>query len=265
MTPLRVIAVDDEPLALRRLQLVIQSLPDVALVGQARTLAEAVRLIAAERPDAILLDIQLGDQTGFDILDALAETECPDVVFVTAFSHHAAAAFDRKAVDYVLKPVEADRLSEALRRVRAHASMIDSEDRIRELRAIVETLRQSSAPAAPRYETEFWIRRGARDLVRVPIASIETASAEEDYVRLVADGRSWLMRETLAGLERRLPPGEFLRVHRAHLVRARSIAALHRTPTGALEVLLENGLALPVGRVNAKALRERLAGCGPQA
>jgi DNA-binding LytR/AlgR family response regulator len=264
MKSLRLIAIDDEPLALRRLQLLIETLPAAQIVATTRSLDEGRRLIEQHRPDAVLLDIELGDRSGFDLFDESANGALPAVIFVTAFSHHAAAAFEREVVDYLLKPVQVSRLAQALERIRNQLATKDVEQRVAELRALVERLRTSQpAPAsAAGYETEFWIRRTGGELVRVDAASIDVASAEEDYVRLFADGRSHLLRESLTGLERRLQPGVFVRVHRAHLVKRSAIRELRRSKDGGLEVVLKTGSAVPAGRVHARSLKQAMKGRG---
>lgn len=260
MKPLRLIAIDDEPLALRRLELLIEALPHTQLVATTRSLDEGRRLIDEYQPDAVLLDIELGDRSGFDLLDESRSVDLPAVIFVTAFSHHAAAAFERDVVDYLLKPVQASRLARALERIRNQLATKDVEQRVAELRALVERLRtsQPATASAAGYETEFWIRRTGGELERVDAASIDAASAEEDYVRLFADGRSHLLRESLNGLERRLQPGVFVRVHRAHLVRRSAIRELRRGKDGGLEVVLKTGSIVPAGRVHARSLRQAL-------
>ncbi|MBB6096133.1 DNA-binding LytR/AlgR family response regulator [Povalibacter uvarum] len=258
MKSLRLIAIDDEPLALRRLELLIEALPHTQLVATTRSLDEGRRLIDEHQPDAVLLDIELGDRSGFDLFDESASTDLPAVIFVTAFSHHAAAAFERDVVDYLLKPVQVSRLAQALERIRNQLATKDVEQRVAELRALVERLRTSQTASTAGYETEFWIRRTGGELVRVDAASIDVASAEEDYVRLFADGRSHLLRESLNGLERRLQPGVFVRVHRAHLVRRSAIRELRRGKDGGLEVVLKTGSVVPAGRVHARSLRQAL-------
>lgn len=260
MKPLRIVAVDDEPLALRRLQLLTESLPAVTTIGAARSIDDGLRLIRDLKPDAILLDIELGARTGFDLLTELDGLSSPRVIFVSAFSHYAVAAFESAAIDYLLKPVDVGRLATALERVRASLAHVDAQDHIAELRSLVAKLHRESAPARPEshFETEFWIRHTGGDLVRVAIADVEIASAEDDYVRLLADGRSYLLRESLSGLERRLQPGTFLRVHRAHLVRRNAIRELRKGRDGGLEVTMASGIVVPAGRVHARSLRAAL-------
>ena len=259
MTPLRVLTVDDEPLALRRLQLVLADMPDIAHVGSAKGRTEALRLIAERQADVVLLDIKLRDGTGFDVIDRLADDRLPAIIFVTAFDDYAARAFDVSAIDYVLKPVGFERLRRALDKARAELATRDADQRIAELRDVVGKLRDAARAEKPRrYEAEFWVRRNVTDFVRVPVDTVEWISAEDDYVCLHADGRRHLLRETIRGALGRLDPARFVRVHRSALVGVGSIAEVRRSTLGTLEVVTARGDRIKVGRVYAKALRRAL-------
>ncbi len=259
MSALRILTVDDEPLALRRLQVVLSSMEEITHVGAATGRAEATRMIAERRPDVVLLDIKLRDGSGFDVIDRMPSENCPAVIFVTAFDDFAARAFDVSAADYVLKPVSFDRLHRALERARAQLRTRDSEQRVIELRAIVDTLRRNAERRQPpRYEAEFWVRRNLTGFVRVPVDSIDRISAEDDYVCLHTQGREHLLRETVSGVMARLDPSLFTRVHRSTLVRIGAIAEVRRSAIGALEILLTGGERVKVGRVYAKHLRNVL-------
>lgn len=259
MRPVKVLTVDDEPLALRRLEIVLSQLPHVEHAGSAASCAAAVKMIEMRRPEVLLLDIKMRDGTGFDVLDRLSNEHMPAVVFVTAFDSYATQAFDTSAVDYVVKPVEVDRLARAIERARSSLEAREAGERIAELRGVVATLREEVRPdAGPRYETELWVRRTGSGFVRVPVDAIEYITTEDDYVRLHVGERSHLMRETLSGLQERLDPAQFLRVHRSALVRASAIGEFKRSALGLLEVHLTGGDRLRVGRVHAKMLRRAL-------
>jgi two-component system LytT family response regulator len=261
VTPLRVLTVDDEPLALRRLQIVLESIEHVEHVGQAESCAAALPLVLARRPNVLLLDIRMRDGSGFDLLDRIADKDLPAVIFVTAFDFYAVQAFDSHAVDYVLKPVEAARLALALERARQTLQARDAEDRIGELRGLVSTLREqihAEEAARPRLEQEFWIRKAGGGFVRIAAGDIETVAAEDDYVRLRTASREYLMRETVSGLHARLDQERFLRIHRSTLVRVDTIREFRRDASGRLEVITIAGARLPVGRIYAKSLRSQL-------
>src|SRR5262245_9825360 len=173
MSPLRVLTVDDELLALRRLKLLLQTMPHVEHVGEASNCGDALSRIRELRPNVVLLDIKMRDGNGFQVVEAVAErSNPPAIVFVTAFDQFAARAFDSAVVDYLLKPVERDRLARALARVQDRLKAIDAEQRADELQQILRNLRAApNGDGEPAYETEFWLCSSG-GLVRVPVDAI---------------------------------------------------------------------------------------------
>jgi len=256
MSVLRVLTVDDEVLALRRLKLLLQAIPYVEHVGEASSCAEALSEIASLAPDAILLDIKMRDGDGFDVVEALAERPNPPaVIFVTAFDHYAVRAFDSAVADYLLKPVERERLAKALRKARQQLRAVDAEQRLSEMREVVRNLRSmAGGHRAKPFETEFWLR-GSAGLVRVTLDVIDCVSSEDDYVAIHTPGGSHLMRGSIRQFEHRVEPGYFVRVHRRWLVRKNAITELRTPRFGGSEVLLRTGKRLPVGRVYLKQLK----------
>jgi two-component system LytT family response regulator len=252
MSSLRVIAIDDEPLALRRLEWCLQDLPGIALVGKTGDPQRGVEMIRTLAPDVVLLDVEMPELTGFDLIDALGELgdgPMPEIVFVTAFDHFAVKAFAISVVDYLLKPVERGRLLEALERARARRELRNAQARVHELRGIIETLRaeRRGGNAQQKYETELWIREGdAR--VRVPVDMIERLEADGDYVRLHIGQRVRLMRARLGDLAERLDPARFVRIHRSEIVRHDLIAAIRRHDSGRTFAVLAGGREVPVSR-----------------
>lgn len=260
MTELRILTVDDEPLALRRLQLALENIPDTVHIGSARGRGEALRLIDKHRPDVILLDVRMRDGSGFDIVERLTSGEPPVVIFVSAFDNHAAKAFEVRAIDYILKPVGYDRLRSALDRARCEIATRSAEERIAELREVIRTLREDDrVEPSQRYEAEFWVRRNVTGLLRVPVESIEWISADDDYVCLHTSSGNHLLRDTIRGILARLDPAQFIRIHRSSIVRINSIHAVKRNGVSSREVHLANGTKLKVGRVYNKELKQVLA------
>jgi DNA-binding LytR/AlgR family response regulator len=259
MSMLRVLTVDDETLALRRLKLLLQAMPYIEHVGEARSCAEALAEISALTPDAILLDIKMRDGDGFDVVEALAERPNPPaIIFVTAFDHYAVRAFESAVVDYLLKPVERERLARALRRARHQLHAMDAEQRLSEMHEIVRNLRSLSGSGVKQpFETEFWLRSAA-GLVRVPADSIDCVTSEDDYVAIHTMSGSHLMRGSIRQFEARVEPGLFVRVHRRWLVRKSAITELRTPRFGSSEVLLRTGRRLPVGRVYLKHLKQSI-------
>lgn len=249
MTLLKALIVDDEPLAVERLQILCARLPALQLVGTATDGEAALRLIDALGPDVLFLDIAMPGLTGLDVARALDEREgpAPAIVFVTAFDRFAVAAFDAAATDYLMKPVAPERLERAVERVSARLAA------------------RAAAPAAPArddhraYAREFWVpNRG--ELARVDVADIDRIEAERDYMRLHAGNRSWLIHETIANLEARLDPAEFLRIHRSSIVRRAAIRRLAHDGQGNWSAELAGGETLRIGRTYLASVRARVIG-----
>jgi two-component system response regulator AlgR len=243
--PIRFLIVDDEPLAVERLQLMLARIHGVAIAGTASEGAAALRLVEATRPDAILLDIAMPGMDGIDVARALGGiADPPVVIFVTAFDTFAVAAFDIEAVDYVMKPVAGERLARAVERARERLAA-----------------RAGGAPAAvrPEYLEEYWVSE-ARGLVRLSAGDVDRISAERDYMRLHVGRRSWLINHTIGRLEAELDPARFVRIHRSSIVRRDFVAGLRRDEGGRWYARLADGEEQKVGRLylaNAKGLAGR--------
>lgn len=259
MPPLRVLIVDDEPLARRRLEILLREHGDVELAGAAADGVAARRMIAELSPEVVLLDIKMPGLTGLQVLDALAgeagRDPAPIVIFVTAFDRFALDAFDRAAFDYLLKPVEPARLGAALDRARETLADRAAAERVQELEEILHNLRSGPAPtpAAGGFDREIWIQeRGGR--ASLPVAAIDWIAAERDYVRIHSGERSFLIRQSIGALAGRLDPKLFLRVHRSSLVRADRIVRI-RHAAGRGAVILSTGAEVPVSRRHMPALK----------
>lgn len=243
--PIRFLVVDDEPLAVERLQLLLARMEGVTLAGTASEGAAALRMVEAVEPDAVLLDIAMPGMDGMDVAKALARVPKPPVViFVTAFDMFAVAAFDVEAVDYVMKPVSAERLARAVERARERlAAREDS---------------PADGGGSP-YVEEFWVSE-ARGLVRLSASDVERVSAERDYMRLHVGKRSWLINHTIGKLEEELDPGRFVRLHRSSIVRRDFVTGLRRDEGGRWWARLADESEQKVGRLylaNAKGLAGR--------
>lgn len=227
---LRTLIVDDEPLAIERLQILAGQQDGVSLVGTASDGASALRMVDALAPDLVLCDIAMPDLNGLEVAAALDRLDCPPaVVFVTAFDRYAVAAFDVAAVDYLLKPVSPERLGRALARVR-------------EWRAA-----DRPSKANGRWITEFWVQNRG-EMLRVDAGQIDLIEAERDYMRLHVGGRSWLIHQTIKSLEERMDPARFLRIHRSKMVRRDGITGLKHHGDGAWSVDLGEGGVHRIGR-----------------
>jgi two-component system response regulator AlgR len=231
-TALRTLIVDDEPLAVERVQVICAEIPSVRVVGTASDGAAALRLAEKLEPDLVLLDMTMPELDGLGVARKLAEQEqAPVVIFVTAHDHFAVEAFDCEAVDYVLKPVAADRLERAIERALARRGQ----------------RRQKTS----RYLDELWVPHRS-ELLRIAVSEVHRIDAERDYVRLHVGGgeaaRSYLLLQTIAGLEARLDPEHFIRIHRSTILRRDTIRGLRHDGLGVWSVELQNGDALRIGR-----------------
>jgi two-component system response regulator AlgR len=230
--PLRVMVVDDEPLAVERLQLLLARCLDTIVVGTANDGEAALRIAEAVAPDLVLLDIAMPGMDGIDVARALSESPVdPAVVFVTAFDNFAVAAFDVAAIDYLMKPVQLDRLQRALERVRDHLA----------------GGRRPAGRQLPAYVEEFWVPDHS-GLVRIAASNIERITAERDYMRLHVGQRSWLIHRTIAKLEEDLDPALFIRVHRSVMLRRDTIIGLYRDDAGHWTARLKDGGEQRIGR-----------------
>jgi two-component system response regulator AlgR len=229
--PLRTLIVDDEPLAVERLQVICAGLDALAVVGTASDGAAALRLAAALKPDLVLLDLTMPEVDGMTVARELARrASCPAIIFVTAHDEYAVEAFDLDAVDYVLKPVRADRLARAVERACARAGAPPS-----------------SRGRPSDWLEELWIPHRA-ELVRIAVEDVLQIDAERDYVRLHLGDRSYLMLQTIAGLEAKLDPARFIRIHRSTIVRRDRIRGLRHDGLGTWMAELSDGTSLRIGR-----------------
>ncbi len=234
--------VDDEPLAIERLQLLLARCEGVALVGTAADGEAAIRLAEALRPDVMLLDIAMPGMDGIEVARSLGASSIdPAVIFITAFDNFAVAAFDVAAVDYLMKPVDGDRLSRALGRAR---EMLVKGDRKRS--------------AGSRYVEEFWVP-DQHGLVRIAAQDIDRITAERDYMRLHVGSKSWLIYRTIGKLEEELDPELFIRVHRSVILRRDTIAGLSRDTAGHWAARLRDGTEIRIGRSHVGDVK-KLAG-----
>ena len=225
---LRTLIVDDEPLALERMHVICNKLSHIEVVGTAADGAEALEMIKAQDPDLILLDMTMPEVDGLSVARALAkQDDRPAVVFVTAHDNYAVEAFDLDAVDYVLKPVKPERLERAIQRALARRG---------------ETGGQES-----KWLDELWIPHRS-ELIRIDTDEVSRIDAERDYVRLHVDDRSYLLLQTIAGLEKRLDPAKFIRIHRSTILRKDRIKGLRHDGLGVWSAELEDGEALRIGR-----------------
>ncbi|EQB06511.1 LytTR family transcriptional regulator [Sphingobium quisquiliarum P25] len=245
---IRTLIVDDEPLAVERLQMLCAREPRITLAGTASDGEAALRLIEGLQPDLVMLDIAMPLLDGLGVARAASRMGIrPAVIFVTAFEGFAVEAFDLAAVDYLLKPVAHERLTRAIDRVEL-------------------ALRNREAPspattAGPESEwaEEFWVPHRS-ELIRIGTSQIDRIEAERDYMRLHVGRNSYLLHQTISSLESRLDPQRFVRLHRSHIVRREYIARLRHDGSGVWFACLTDGAEIRIGRTylaNARAMTGR--------
>lgn len=230
---LRTLIVDDEPLAVERMQVICSRIPALSVVGTASDGEAALRLVEALRPDLVLLDMTMPGLDGLGVARKLGRHESrPAVIFVTAHDQFAVEAFDTDAVDYVLKPVAQDRLVRAIDRAVARRGEVRNE-------------------GGSEWLQELWVPHRS-ELIRIETALVGRIDAERDYVRLHvgfgAEARTYLLLQTIAGLEQRLDPAQFIRIHRSTILRKDRIRGLRHDGLGVWSVELDDGEALRIGR-----------------
>lgn len=240
LPPLRTLVVDDEPLALERMQHICAGIAGIEVIGTAQDGKAALSEIERLAPDLVLLDMTMPELDGLSVARSLARgTNRPAVIFVTAHDHFAVEAFDLEAVDYVLKPVTPERLMRAVARA--------------------ETRRGSRESPEGSWLAEFWVPHRS-ELLRIAAGDVDRIDAERDYVRLHVGGRSYLLLQTVSGLEARLDPERFIRLHRSTILRRDRITGLRHDGLGVWSAELDDGSAVRIGRtylVRAKAMAGR--------
>lgn len=242
---IRTMIVDDEPLAIERLQMLCAREPRISLVGTASDGEAALRMVEGLQPDLLMLDVAMPLLDGIGVARAVGQSgNRPAVIFVTAFDGFAVEAFDLAAIDYLLKPVAHDRLVRAIDRVEiALARMQDNPAHL-------------VAGAANAWAEEFWVPHRS-ELIRVGTDQIDRIEAERDYMRLHVGGHSYLLHQTISSLEQRLDPAQFIRLHRSHIVRRDHIQRLRHDGSGVWFACLLQGEDIRIGRTylsNAKAI-----------
>jgi two-component system, LytTR family, response regulator len=258
MTPvrkLRTLLVDDENLSRRGLELRLKVANDIEVIGQCSNGREALQAIRELKPDLVFLDIQMPGLSGFDVLAELQPHELPMIVFVTAYDRFAVQAFEARAIDYVLKPVDDARLAATLTHVR---ELVEQRTAVAERNQLVNLLAElrgsgeiEGAGATPSTtpSTPNWLPiRNGRETVRVPVEAIEWVDAAGDYLCIHASGNTHILRATMREMETLLDPRLFQRVHRSTIVNLTRVKSLRAHMNGEYFLRLEGGQELKLSR-----------------
>lgn len=238
--------VDDEPLARKAMSLALGKFPEIEVIGECADGFEAVKMINREKPEVVFLDIQMPKLDGFDVLELLDDP--PFIVFVTAYNEYALKAFESHALDYILKPLKIERLKKTLERV---------EKRLREEKRqpVGQLLDQHQEHNKP---LERILVRDRNRIHILPVVDITHIEAQDDYVALYTKERSYLKKETLSGLEKRLDSRQFVRIHRSYLINIDYLSKIDPYAKDSKIAVLKNGKTLPVSRSGYQRLLSHL-------
>lgn len=260
MSRLDVVVVDDEPLARGTVQDLLASDPEVTVVGEAGDGKEAVALIERLRPDIAFLDIEMPERGGIEVVQAIDPARLPAVVFVTAYSHYATKAFEREAIDYVVKPFADDRFFAALARAKQRVREREILGLAERLASVTQTLGTAAArppEAADTYLTRIPVQRAGRTRL-LETRDVIWIESQDYCARIHTAERGFLVRASLASFESRLDPRRFLRVHRQALVNLHHVVEVEHLIKRALGLLLSNGVRCPVSRARRAKVAELL-------
>jgi two-component system LytT family response regulator len=248
---LKILIVDDEPLARRKLAALLHDVPWARQVGEAHDGATALEAASRLRPDIVLLDIQMPELSGIQVLERLRALDpAPAVVFTTAHDQHAVTAFELEAVDYCLKPFGARRLHTALERARQAVATRGTSELLERARTAL------GGPGSALPLERIFVREGA-SVIPLALEAIEHIEAQDDYVLIHAGGRRHLVSLRVAELEARLPNPPFLRVHRSHIVNLDHVERMASLDDSRLQVRLKSGARVPVSRLRSQEIRRR--------
>ena len=252
---IRTIIVDDEKLAIQGMQLRLEPFEDIEIIGTCANGREAIRAIKTEKPDLVFLDIQMPGFDGFSVVKGVMEIDPPLFVFVTAYEEHAIRAFEANAVNYLMKPVDEDKLADTIERVRTRLAEKKSAEEADKLMSVLsevapdaaEEFQEQDAEGSDRYEKLINVKdRG--QIFRVEVGSIEHIEAAGDYMCIYTGDNSLILRETMKDLERRLDPRKFQRVHRSTIVNLDQVRQVKPHTNGECFLVLYSGAEVKVSR-----------------
>jgi two-component system, LytTR family, response regulator len=239
---IRTLIVDDEPLARDRVKRFLRDEEDVTIVGECGNGVEAIEAITNEKPDLVFLDIQMPEKTGFEVIKALNAKKLPTIIFVTAYDQYALQAFEVHALDYLLKPFNRERIKRALARAREHIDhrrLGNLDERLNSLIADIQ--------GSKKYLDRLVVKAVGR-VFFLKTDEIDWIEAAGNYVKLHIGRESHMIRETMNGIEAKLDPAKFLRIHRSTVVNIDRIKELQPMFSGDYAVILRNGTELALSR-----------------
>jgi two-component system LytT family response regulator len=245
--PVRVVIADDERLARQKVRILLDSEPNVAVVAECQDGRQTISAINCLRPDLLLLDIQMPDLDGFQVLKEIPPLELPVVIFTSAYDQYAIRAFEAHALDYLLKPFDQERLHQAMERARAELLKSENREITHRLIELLSHVKSDAAAKPIEAENRLVIKTKGR-VVFLDLDDIDWVEAAANYVRLNAGKESYLLRETISRTSERLNPNEFVRIHRSTIVNVRKIKELIPVNSSEYVVVLKNGKELSCSR-----------------
>lgn len=245
---IQAVLADDELLARQKLRQLLRDEPDIEIVGECASASETVELVRLTNPALLFLDIRMPGMDGFDVVGAIESEHLPmpAVVFTTAYDQYALRAFEIHAVDYLLKPFTAERLGSAIQRVRERLAVGENAARI-----------NGKSRDGSGFTTRIVFKSRGRILF-LPVSEIRWIGAEENYVRLCTERETHLLRETMAHLEERLDPQQFLRVHRSFIVNLQFVKEVRTEHDGESSVIMIDGQKIAMSRSYKSRILESL-------
>lgn len=249
---LRIIIVDDEPIAREGVRVQVLRHSDAEIIAECENGLEAVDKIRDLNPDIVFLDVQMPGMDGFEVLQNLSVDQSPTIVFVTAYDKYALKAFEVRAVDYLLKPFDAERFDKAFNRAKAQVLQVNNEAVSLKLRTLIDAVRPTQ-----KYLERLVVKSSGR-IFFLQVAEIDWIEAADNYVDVHLGRESHLIRETLTALENKLNPDQFLRVRHSAIVNINHIKELHPILKGAYEIILNNGTKISSSRRYYKNIVELL-------
>jgi two-component system LytT family response regulator len=254
---IRVLIVDDEPLAREGIVFQLRNESDVEIVAECEDGSAAIEAIKRSKPDLVFLDIKMPKISGFNVIEQIGSSNMPLVIFLTAYDEHAVEAFRLNALDYLLKPIDKTRFQQSLQKARKQLQKDRFSAQGEQLEQLLAAMRNTGNTHEPAVPPRIAMKLGGNIQFLLP-DELLWVEAEGDYVNVHTTARSHLVRETMLAMEKRLEPYGFQRIHRSAIVNLSSISKLVNADNGDYEVMMSNGLSLKIGRNYREALFSRM-------
>lgn len=263
MTKLRVLIVDDEPLAREGVALMLREDPDVEVVGSCGDGRTALAEIDVHRPNLVFLDIQLPQQNGIDVLEKIRPDRRPAVIFITAYNEHAVRAFELSAVDYLLKPFRDQRFKAAVARAKEHVQRADFQELQRQAQTLIAHLRRldpprETPPALPPPSAQRLVFKVDGEHLFLDASAIAWIEAAGDFIRLGVAGQALLARDTINAVQQRLDAARFVRTHRSYIINIAAIRKISAAGYGDHDILMNDGTTIRLSRTYRDNLKRLL-------